>query len=79
MARARVSTTVDEGLLASARRLRSGATDAALLDEALAALVARHRAAEIDVEYERAYREHPVDEPDEWGDLVSWGDAARRS
>ncbi len=79
MPRTRVSTTVDDQLLASARRLRAGATDAALLDEALAALVARHRAAEIDREYERAYRDHPVDEPDEWGDLASWGDAARRS
>ena len=34
MSRVRVSTTVDEDLLADARRLRSGTKDAALLDEA---------------------------------------------
>ncbi len=35
----RVSTTVDEALSSAARRLRSEATDAALLDEALTALL----------------------------------------
>lgn len=29
----------------------------------------------IEVAYERAYREHPIDEPDEWGDLASFRDA----
>lgn len=71
MTRVRVSTTVDEQLLASARRVRAGVNDAALLDEALAALVARHRAAEIDAAY-AAYDEHPLHEPDEWGDLESF-------
>jgi hypothetical protein len=42
-----VSTTVDADLLDGARRARSGATDAALIDEALAALLARDRAAEL--------------------------------
>ena len=51
MARIRVSTTVDGELLAQARGLRRGATDSALLDEALRALVARHRAGEIDAAY----------------------------
>lgn len=78
MARARVSTTVDEQLLSSARVLRAGLTDAALLDEALAALLARHRAVEIDVAY-AAYDEHPLDEPDEWGDLASFRSAAAAS
>jgi hypothetical protein len=71
MTRVRVSTTVDEGLLAQARLLRSGSTDAALLDEALHALLARHRAAAIDSAY-AAYDEHPIDESDEWGDLASF-------
>ncbi len=71
MTRVRVSTTVDKDLLAQARRLRTGSTDAALLDEALHALLARHRAAELDAAYV-AYDEHPLDESDEWGDLASF-------
>ena len=39
MARVRVSTTVDEALLKKARRLRRGTSDAALIDEALDALL----------------------------------------
>ena len=76
MSRIRVSTTVDHALLEEARRLRSGSNDATLLDEALAALLDRHRAAEIDAAY-GAYDTHPIDEPDEWGDLASFRDAAR--
>ncbi|GMR02662.1 MAG: hypothetical protein BMS9Abin20_1007 [Acidimicrobiia bacterium] len=75
MARIRVSTTVDEGLLEDARRLRSDLNDASLLDEALAALLARQRSTEIDAAY-GAYDVHPLDEPDEWGDLASFRDAA---
>ena len=75
MARERVSTTVDGNLLKDARQLRGGLNDAALFDEALAALLARHRAAETDASY-AAYDEHPIDEPDEWGDLASFRDAA---
>lgn len=75
MARVRVSTTVDEGLLSEARSLRSDVADSALLDEALRALLASYRAAEIDGAY-RAYDEHPIDEPDEWGDLESFRAAA---
>ena len=71
MNRIRLSTTVDAQLLATARSVRSGITDAALVDEALAALLTRHRSAEIDAGY-AAYDEHPADEPDEWGDLASW-------
>ncbi len=73
-----MSTTVDAGLLEGARRARSGVTDAALLDEALGALLARHRAAEMDASY-AAYDEHPLDEPDEWGDLASFREAAAAS
>lgn len=78
MGRIRVSTTVDSQLLAQARELRRGAPDAALLDEALRALVARHRAVEIDAAY-AAYDEQPLDQPDEWGDLASFREAAGAS
>ena len=69
---------MDPQLLSSARSVRSGITDAALIDEALAALLARHRSAEVDAAY-AAYDEHPVDEPDDWGDLASWRQAAGAS
>ncbi len=78
MARVRVSTTVDEQLLASARRVRTGLTDSALIEEALASLLARHRAAEIDAAYE-AYDRYPLDTADEWGDLASFRRAAGAS
>lgn len=78
MARTRLSTTVDEGLLGEARRARSGVRDAALVDEALEALIARHRAGELDARY-AAYDRHPLDEPDEWGDLASFRRAAAGS
>jgi len=78
MNRIRLSTTVDADLLGSARNARSGITDAALIDEALAALLARYRSAEVDAGY-AAYDKHPVEEPDEWGDLASWRRAAGAS
>ena len=74
MSRTRLSTTVDADLLESARQV-SGKPDSALVDEALAALLARHRAAVVDASY-AAYDSHPLDEPDEWGDLASWRRAA---
>ena len=78
MPRIRLSTTVNADLLTSARTVRSGITDAALVDEALKALLARHRSAEVDASY-AAYGEHPIDEPDEWGDLASFRQAAAAS
>jgi hypothetical protein len=78
MNRTRLSTTVDSTLLQNARALRSGATDAALIDEALRTLLSQHRAAETDASY-AAYDEHPLDEPDEWGDLASFRRAASAS
>lgn len=78
MSRIRLSTTVDADLLETARNVRSGDTDAAMIDEALQALVARHRNAEIDASY-AAYDDHPLDEADEWGDLASFREAAARS
>jgi hypothetical protein len=78
MARVRVSTTVDEHLLESARQALSPLTDAAMLDQALTALLDRHRAAEIDTAY-AAYDAHPLEEPDAWGDLASFREAAAAS
>lgn len=78
MTRVRISTTVDEGLLESARRTRSDLPDSTLIDEALAALLARHRNVEIDAAYS-AYDEYPLDEVDEWGDLASFRTAAGAS
>ena len=78
MARTRMSTTVDADLLEDARQVRSGITDASLIDEALGALLVRHRAAEVDASY-AAYDERPLDELDEWGDLASFRKAAGAS
>ncbi len=78
MARVRVSTTVDEHLLATARRTRSGLADSALIDEALVALLARNRAVEVDAAY-AAYDRVPLDADDEWGDLASFRRAAGAS
>lgn len=78
MTRTRLSTTVDSTLLDHARSARSGVSDAVLVDEALAALLTRHRAAEVDASY-AAYDEHPLDERDEWGDLASFRQAAAAS
>ncbi len=75
MARSRVSTTVDEALLTEARAANPKHNDAALFDAALAALLARTRAAAIDDSY-RVYDALPLDEPDEWGDLDSFRSAA---
>lgn len=78
MPRTRLSTTVDADLIAQARLTRADASDAQLIDEALGALLARHRAAEIDAAYAAAYSAHPADEADEWGDLASFREAAAR-
>lgn len=78
MARERISTTVDAELLAAARDARSGLMDSALIEEALAALLSRLRAATTDAAY-AAYDEHPLDAPDEWGNLASFRSAAGAS
>lgn len=78
MARVRISTTVDERLLAAARKTHSGVKDSSLVDEALTALLARSRAAEIDSAY-AAYDRVPLDAQDEWGDLASFRAAAGSS
>jgi hypothetical protein len=52
--------------------------DSAVLDAALTALLDRRRATEIDATYV-AYDEHPLAEPDAWGDLDSFRVAAAES
>ncbi len=55
--------------------MRYESNDAALIDTALAALLARHRSAQVDASY-AAYDEQPLDQPDEWGDLAAFREAA---
>jgi hypothetical protein len=78
MSRTRISTTVDEALLAEARKRHEPLTDAALLDQALAALLAVRRAAEIDAMY-GVYDRKPLDTADGWGDLSTFREAAAAS
>lgn len=78
MGRTRISTTVDSELLSNARSVRSGASDSSLVEEALTALLSRHRSMEVDKSY-AAYDVHPLSEPDEWGDLESFRRAAAAS
>ena len=71
---------MDDELLNRAHALRAESNDATLIDDALAALLARHRSDEIDATDAVAYAAHPLDEADEWGDLASFraGAAATR-
>lgn len=75
--RVRLSTTVDPELLEQARALNHGDTDASLVEAALRAFLDAHRRASVDEAYDAAYREHPVGQADEWGDLASFGKAVR--
>ena len=77
MNRIRVSTTVDAESLAAARSLGLG-TDSVTLDAALMALLASRRAAELDETY-TAYDDHPLDEPDEWGNLAAFRESVGRT
>ena len=78
MTRVRLSTTVDGQLLEDARRALDGKPDSIVIDDALVALLARHRSAQFDAAY-TAYDEHPLAEQDEWGDLASFREAAGAS
>ncbi len=77
MARIRVSTTAEDRFLNRARRLRPGVNDAALLDEALEALIGRHRRQAIDATY-AAYAGQPLSAQDAWGNLASLHETAGR-
>lgn len=72
----RISTTVDEDLLAAARACCDHAKDSSVLEKALTALVAEHRAAQIDRRIDIAYRDLPIDRPDVWGSLDTFLEAA---
>lgn len=72
-----MSTTVDAELLRRAREIRGEGTDSSLIEEALRSLLAAHRRAQVDAGYE-AYDEQPLDTPDAWGDLASWGEAVKK-
>ena len=76
MGRTRISTTVDADLLAAVRERRPAANDSSVLEEALRALLADLRRAEIDASYREAYDRMPFDTPDEWGDLATFAAAA---
>ncbi|MHB8319567.1 MAG: hypothetical protein ACYDEP_10135 [Acidimicrobiales bacterium] len=78
MTRVRISTTVDQELLDQAREVEAGRPDSAVVDDALAALLARNRGAEVDAAY-ASYDDHPLDENDEWGDLASFRVSAAAS
>jgi hypothetical protein len=78
MTRVRISTTVDADLLRDARACCAGEKDASVMERALRALLAEHRAAEFDRRIDVAYREAALDEPDEWGDLGSFLSAANQ-
>jgi hypothetical protein len=78
MARVRISTTVNKLLLEDARRVLEGKPDSVVIDDALAALLARHRSAQVDAAY-AAYDDHPLAEQDEWGDLATFREAAGAS
>ena len=73
-----VSTTVDAALLSRARRHphRHDRRRPARRSPAGACWLG-YRAAEIDASY-AVYDEHPLDEPDEWGDLHSFRRRGRR-
>lgn len=78
MTRVRLSTTVDGLLLAQARAMHTGVSDAALVDKALSALISRYRSGDVDGCY-AAYDEHPLGEPDESGDLDTFRRAVAAS
>ena len=71
-----MSTTVDESLLERARAAHGAGTDASVVEAALEALLREHRDAEIDAAYARAYAVRAASDPDEWGDLDTFLDAA---
>lgn len=76
MKRTRLSTTVDSHLLNEARSVQGTATDAELIDLALAALLAKWHSSTVDQAYVAAYKTMPLDTKDEWGDLESFRSAA---
>ena len=77
--RSRINLVVDSELLDKARKYCGLKRDEEVIDAALKAFVVQRRNAEIDEAYVAAYDTHPFDEPDEWGNLISFGQAAEKS
>ena len=61
--------------MSQARAVMPDLNDASLMDRALAALCAEHRAAEIDRSYQ-VFHDVPLDTEDEWGSLAEFLEAA---
>ena len=68
---------MDAELLAAARDQVQG-NDASVVEATLRALLAGHRAAQIDRAYADAYSRAPSDTLDDWSDLDAFLDAASR-
>ncbi|WP_125567226.1 hypothetical protein [Nocardioides baekrokdamisoli] len=79
MTRLRISTTVDEDLLIRARACCNGAKDSTVMERALVALLAEHRAAEIDRRIDVSYAAVEYAVPDAWGSLPGFLDAAGKA
>ena len=60
----------------NAREVFTATTDAALLDEALRITAEKPSRGGDWTRPTRRYDEHPIDEPDEWGDLATFRSAA---
>ncbi len=69
---------MNDTLLDQARSTLPDLNDAALLDRALSALCAEHRAAEVDPSY-RVFDETPLDTEDGWGNLADFLEATEGS
>lgn len=75
MSKIRISTTVEPELMQRARACCGGAKDATVIEQALIALIADHRAAEIDHQLDLGYAQIEYERPDAWGDLPGFLDA----
>ncbi len=69
---------MNDTLLDQARSTLPDLNDAALLDRALSALCAEHRAAEVDRSY-RVFDKTPLDTEDGWGNLADFLEATEGS
>lgn len=77
MSRVRISTTVDEGLLAEVRRVSPGSTDSTLVESAFEALLRSRLEHEIDRQYAAGYS-RAMPGRDAWGHLEEFLDEAGR-
>lgn len=78
MSKVRIDVMIDAELLERARVILSGVSDSSLIATALRSLLAAHRHAEVDAGYQ-AYDDRPLDTPDAWGNLATWGQAKKHA